>query len=459
MCAYRLTCARNGALVANLAAGASEAEFLEAMRKAPVPGEEPDVQSPPLAADTPASSSSSSASPAPIQDRNAVYEERKARMEQRRVAEEKEEREKRLARERTRRESITADPPGRSSNTTYLEQQRKRQLAAQEERQRVLRLLENDKIERRQREAKRKQALAEDHDGAPPGPAAKENIPQKSPTPRPTGTETALSFRLLDGSSLKTKFPSLSLLGTDVRQWLDANRNDGDHPYSFLQILAPLPNKQLSISDENSSLSDLGLSPTATLVLVPAQSYTTAYSGGGTSTETGILAKAYSMFYGAVTTVLGVGYPTRTPPAPAPPAAPPAPPAPPAPLQPAPTPRAAPAPSRPGTSSGGLPMSRTNSGNGRIRTLYDGEARAEPDGGGRKYYNGNQVRNPPHTLSRRAYADNPRCSWTLNRSRRKGRGKRGRSRPPPGGRGGVKMGFQLFRFRFCLLWRWWMVWS
>lgn len=435
--AYKLTDARNGALVANLAAGASEAEFLEAMRKAPVPGEEPDIQSQPLAADPPplpvASSSSSASSPAPAaapaQDRNAVYEERKARMEQRRVAEEKEEREKRLARERTRRESITADPPGRSSNTTYLEQQRKRQLAAQEERQRVLRLLENDKIERRQREAKRKQALAEDHDGAP-DPAAKENIPQKSPTPRPTGTETAISFRLLDGSSLKTKFPSLSLLGTDVRQWLDANRNDGDHPYSFLQILAPLPNKQLSISDENSSLADLGLSPTATLVLVPAQSYTTAYSGGGTSTETGILAKAYSMFYGAFTTVLGVGYPTRTPPAPPPPApapAPAAPPAPPPPLQPAPTPRAAPAPSRPST-SGGLPMSRTNSGNGRIRTLYDqrdGEARAEPDGGGRKYYNGNQVRNHPLCFVELTLTRDH--SWTLNRSRRKGRGKKGRS--------------------------------
>lgn len=377
-------------------------EFLHAMGKAPVPGEVPDTQ--PLATELPpipASPSSSPSSSSPLQDRNAVYEERKARMEQKRAAEEKEEREKRLARERTRRESITAEPAGRrSSNTTYLEQQRKRQAAAQEERQRVLRLLENDKIERRQKEAGRRQSLAEGYIGVP-GPAAKEGIPQNSPTPRPTGNETAISFRLLDGSSLKAKFPSLSLLGTDVRQWLDANRNDGDHPYSFLQILAPLPNKQLSISDENSSLNDLGLSPTATLVLVPAQSFTTAYKGGGTSTETGLLAKAYSMLYGAFTAVLGVGYPARAPPAPPPPP-PPAPPPPvaapisPPPLPPAPTPRAAPAPSRPGT-SGGLPMSRTNSGNGRIRTLYDqrdDEGRAEPDGG-RKYYNGNQVRNPP----------------------------------------------------------------
>lgn len=428
--------------MANVAAGVSEAEFLQAMAKAPVLGEEPDIKPQPVAADPPplpaSSSSSSSTSAAPVQDRNAVYEERKARIEQKRAAEEKEEREKRLARERTRRESITADPPGRSSNTTYLEQQRKRQLAAQEERQRVLRLLENDKIERRQKEAKRKQTLAEDHDRAP-GPAAKESVPQ-SPALRPTGTETAISFRLLDGSSLKAKFPSLSLLGTDVRQWLDANRDDGDHPYSFLQILAPLPNKQLSISDENSSLADLGLSPTATLVLVPAQSYTTAYRGGGTSTETGILSKAYSMFYGAVAAVLGVGYPTHTPPASAPPpaAAPPAAPAaapppavpapPPAPapappLLPAPTPRAAPVPSRPGT-SGGLPMSRTNSGNGRIHTLYDQrDGEAEPDGA-RKYYNGNQVRG---SLRRTCTCADGR-SWISNRSRRrKGRGRSGRS--------------------------------
>lgn len=344
------------------------------MQKAPVPSDELD----PL---TPASSSSLSSPTAdtptadtPAPDRNAVYEERKARLEQKRAAEEKEEREKRLARERTRRESITtpttgADPSARrSSNTTYLEQQRKRQAAAQEDRQRVLRLLENDKIER---QAKRKQSLAEDSSSRLPT-TIKENTPP--PLPRAPGTETAISFRLLDGSSLKAKFPSPSILGTHVRHWLDANRTDGDHPYSFLQILAPLPNKQLTISDENSSLTHLGLAPTATLVLVPAASFTTAYTAAAAAPQTGILAKAYSMLYGAITTVLAVGYPARAPPAALAPPPPPPPPPPPVPVE-------------------ALPMSRTSSGNGRIRTLYDQRdehGRADVDEA-RKYYNGNQV--------------------------------------------------------------------
>lgn len=381
-CVHPLTlCCRNGILVANIAAGASEDEFVEAMKKAASPIDQPavpgptegqppaSVDQPPVPVESPAaapqpSSSSSSSSPSSAQppDRNAVYEERKARLEAQRAAAEAAERADRLAR---RRASTTPDPAGRSSNTTYLEQQRRRQQAAQEERARVLRLLENDKIERRQREANRKQALEADS-------PTKENVP---PAPRPTGPETAISFRLLDGSSLKAKFPSSAVLGADVRQWLDANRSDGDQPYSFLQILAPRPNKPLSISDESSALCELGLSPTATLVLVPEAAYTTAYKGGGTSNEVGLLARAYGMVYGAVATVLGVGYPV--------------------PVVPAAVPERVqrPVQSRPGT-AGGAPMSRTNSGSGsgRIRTLYD---QREGEGGGedkeRKYYNGNQV--------------------------------------------------------------------
>lgn len=77
------------------------------------------------------------------------------------------------------------------------------------------------------------------------------------------------------------------------------------------------------------------------------------------------------MVYGAVTTVLGVGYPSTPPPAPA-----------------APPPAAAPRGET--AAQGGQPMSRTSSGNGRIRTLYNGRGEGE-ESGERKYYNGNQV--------------------------------------------------------------------
>lgn len=391
-------------MLAKISAGVSEEEFILAIANSvqtPSASETPQPIHPSSSSSTPPSSTPPSSLPTATTDRNAVYEERKARLEKKRAAEEKAEHERRLA----RRSSSTPDPPGRSSNTTYLEQQRRRQLAAQEERQRVLRLLENDKAERREREAKRKQALEETT--APS--SSKENVPT-----RPAGKETAISFRLLDGSSLKAKFPSESILGTDVRTWLDQNRNDGDHPYSLLQILAPLPNKSLSTSDENSSLVELGLSPTATLVLVPVQTYTTAYRGGGTSNEVGLLSKAYSMVYGAVTTVLGVGYSAAPPPAAVTTPVDPAPAAPAPPRASSRAPSRAPVQSRPGT-AGGLPMSRTNSANGRIRTLYDQrdeDGRAEPE---RKYYNGNQVCALQSEVGMKMLIIN---SWTLSRSRK-----------------------------------------
>lgn len=221
--------------MANISAGASREEFIQQIKNA-VPeasrGSE-QMAEPPAADETtppppvpsssgPSSSSSSAASSSTASNYQAAYEARKARLEARRVEQEAADEAARLARAQARRESSasTADAPGRVGNMTYLEKQRQRIQAAQEERKRVLQLLENDKIERRQKEAKRKEALEQSLSGSSsPLPAAKENI--KPATPRPTGKETAISFRLLDGSSLKARFPSDSMLGTVVREWLD----------------------------------------------------------------------------------------------------------------------------------------------------------------------------------------------------------------------------------------------
>lgn len=80
------------------------------------------------------------------------------------------------------------------------------------EKQRILRLVENDKIERREKEARKQQAALARR------PAV--TTPQPDPGPVPSSNETAISFRLLDGSILKSKFASSSKLA-DVRAWLD----------------------------------------------------------------------------------------------------------------------------------------------------------------------------------------------------------------------------------------------
>jgi hypothetical protein len=83
-------------------------------------------------------------------------------------------------------------------------------------------------------------------------------------------------------------FPRTAKLQNDVRPWIDQEfaaqaeyPNERHPPYHFKQILAPLPNKELSMSDEDQTLGDIDLAPSATLVLVPVRGYADAYSGAG----------------------------------------------------------------------------------------------------------------------------------------------------------------------------------
>jgi len=268
--------------------------------------------------------------------------------------------------------AASSEVPGRADNSSFLLQQRKRQQEASEERQRILQLLENDKKEREARQRK----VAEDKASS-----TSTTEPREQKTPRShSSSETAISFRMLDGLSLKAKFPSSAILATDVREFVDEHRTDSDHPYNFLQILTPLPNKQITISEENSTLSELGLSPTCTLVLVPTSSSpASAYSGGGGSTEAGgIFSRIYGLLYSIVTTILG-----HYPPVPVPanaelgqsqslPTA---------------SLLSLDAPTPP--SSSGQASPREEMAGTRIRTLYDG--RGDDEDADRKYYNGNQV--------------------------------------------------------------------
>ncbi|CUS14487.1 unnamed protein product [Tuber aestivum] len=333
---------KHGALVANIKAGVSREEFVRLLRGAFV-----EPQGAPQAAAV-----QPTASPEPAPTRTTPVSP-------------------------PRVPAAPSEAPGRADNSSFLRQQRKRNQEASEERKRILQLLENDKKER---EARRGKSVAEVNASPTPIPGAGERGTPKSHSP----SETAISFRMLDGLSLKAKFPSSAVLATDVREFLDEHRTDGDHPYSFLQILAPLPNKPITISEENSMLSELGLSPTCTLVLVPASSSAaSAYSGGGGSTEGGgIFSRIYGMFWSIVTTILGVGY---HPPAPIPVNA-----------------ELGKSQSLPTASLSSLSDASASSSSGqapsreevpsttRIRTLYDQRG---PDGeeADRKYYNGNQL--------------------------------------------------------------------
>ncbi|SCU98396.1 LADA_0H12750g1_1 [Lachancea dasiensis] len=72
-----------------------------------------------------------------------------------------------------------------------------------------------------------------------------------------------LQIRLLNGHSITHQFDSSTKLDA-VRQWVDANRTDGDMPYVFLRSI---PRETFLDSDEMKSLRDLQLTPRSVLIV------------------------------------------------------------------------------------------------------------------------------------------------------------------------------------------------
>lgn len=172
-----------------------------------------------------------------------------------------------------------------------------------------MRQIEADKADRREREERRR-ALARAEAGANSSDGADGLVDrqlssedsQRYVSTRPSSKDCAVQVRLLDGSTIRSRFPSAQTLRRDVRAWVDGQRSDGDIPYTFTQILAPKPNRAITISEEEESLQSLGLTPSATLVMVPVQGSIAAYGSGGP----GLLSRGLSAGYGLVSGGVGV---------------------------------------------------------------------------------------------------------------------------------------------------------
>ena len=74
-----------------------------------------------------------------------------------------------------------------------------------------------------------------------------------------------------------------------------------------------MPNRTLTISEEEETLHSLGLTPSATFVIIPVQGYTAAYSGGegfvskGASAGYNFVHASAGIVTGALGTFLGLG--------------------------------------------------------------------------------------------------------------------------------------------------------
>ncbi|KAL8944287.1 MAG: hypothetical protein Q9216_000582, partial [Gyalolechia sp. 2 TL-2023] len=243
--------------------------------------------------------------------------DRRRRLEADKAAKDAAEKEKRQAIARSRREAASAAPGTPvSKQWSHAQEQRKRQQETKEERQRILKAIENDKAERKEKEVQRRALAGTELEDAASTNRACRSANQRVPSDWGAAThaqQCSLQIRLFDGTTIRRKFEPQQTLNDDVRPWLAGQRTDGDTPYTFKQILTPQLNRTLNISEEGESLQSLDLLPTATLVIVPIQGYTDFYPN-----DKGVAGRAWSVGYsaasagasilkGALGAVIGIG--------------------------------------------------------------------------------------------------------------------------------------------------------
>ncbi|RBA19281.1 hypothetical protein FPRO05_09384 [Fusarium proliferatum] len=287
---------KNGELKEYITPGTSKEDFLRRVQTAfdstaappaPAPAttqptSAPEQPSPPQPqAETPVPSEQQSTPPtaAPSTSENVrrILAERAARLQA-----QKEENERKVKEERARtKEKAKAEAEaGMDTDNARAHKQaeavRKKKQKDQEEKARILKRIEDDKAERRLRAEQREKQKLDNLKGGDVA-ASLVNAPEtKLSSSSKSGAITALQVRLFDGSTLRNRFKTTAHL-KEVRQWVDENRGDGSQPYTFKQVLTPLPNRNIDETEEDKPLGDLGLFPSSTLVLIPVKKFTTAY--------------------------------------------------------------------------------------------------------------------------------------------------------------------------------------
>ncbi|KAL0078616.1 hypothetical protein J3Q64DRAFT_1765385 [Phycomyces blakesleeanus] len=187
----------------------------------------------------------------------------------------REEREKREAHERElkRREDGKANQETKESledkqNKAYFDKLRKEKKEEEEHRKRVKEQIARDRAEK----------AASRQVAKPSNPVETSEPKQKS---RQNSDQSKLSIRQLDGSTLRNTFQATDKL-SNVQNWIDQNRSDGDQPY---KLLAQFPTRQFSIGDEERSLTELDLCPSGTIIMKAIKNVSHAYApstvGGG----------------------------------------------------------------------------------------------------------------------------------------------------------------------------------
>lgn len=185
---------------------------------------------------------------------------------------------------------------------------RKKKQEEKEELARIQARIEADKAERKAQAEARKAERERERQSTPTNASPALNSTSIKGS---QAKEVHLNIRLFDGRTIRSTFPRTAKLQDDVRPWIDSefvamaeNPREEHPPYFFKQIMAPLPSRELSAGEENQTLGDIDLAPSATLVLIPVKGHAEAYSGGGGGVVGGVVGGVSGLIGG----VFGLAY-------------------------------------------------------------------------------------------------------------------------------------------------------
>ena len=245
------------------------------------PSSQPTLPQAPSAQPTssPAPSSTSSPAPPPDTQVQSLLSERAARLEALRAEQRRRDKGKAA-------ESSAPKKPKDPAQEKYSRELKARQQQAREDRARVLQAIEDDRAARRARVSEREAERAT-LAGEMQVPEEKRKGDEAEVERRRTGGgegRCKLQIRVFDGSTVRGEWEGTESLAS-VKGWLEGQpgmkKGVGGGAYGFKVVLTPKPGRMIGVGEEGRTLRELGLAPSATLVLVPVAGKVYPRNAGG----------------------------------------------------------------------------------------------------------------------------------------------------------------------------------
>jgi len=324
---------RNAQLKEYIAAGVSKDEFIRRMKlgltvdqptpnipppppqaAAPQPqtvaASFPSVSQPSHAEESSSSSTGQTTPPSPTESRRqSLLAERAATLLEQKKKEDEEAKRQAAEKAKAKAETEAGEPKKTDEQNKHAAALRKRQQEAREERARILKAIEDDKVARKTHQAEevaaRRLSMASEKkpDLAHLAPASQTRLATGKQS-----AQCALQVRLFDGSTVRNRFSSTDTL-KDVRKWVDETREDGKEAYTFKVLLTPLPSKSIDATDEDKTLRELKLTPSSTLILLRVHKFAASFSSAASTRPAAAAAAGEpqgNAFQGLIAYILGI---------------------------------------------------------------------------------------------------------------------------------------------------------